>query len=71
VAEKDNSSPSIMWAAIVAAVVLAAILVPLAMKPRTSTAPAVSNEEVEARIAPQARVELTRVVFASGPRTGE
>jgi cytochrome c5 len=71
VAKEDNSSPSIMWAAIIAAVVLAAILVPLAMKPRTSTAGAISSEEVEARIAPVARVELTRVAVATGPRTAE
>lgn len=70
-AEQDNSSPSIMWAAIIAAVVLMAILVPLAMKPRTSTAAAAPSEEAEARIAPVARVQLTKVVAASGPRSGE
>jgi cytochrome c5 len=60
-----------MWAAIIAAVVLMAILVPLAMKERTSTATAAASEEAEARIAPVARVLLTKVAVASGPRTGE
>ena len=69
--EQDNASPSMMWKAILAAVVLMVLIVPLSMRDKSAGSAATASDEAEARIAPVARVELLKAATSSGPRSGE
>ena len=65
-AEK-HSSKSIMWATIIIAIVLIAIIYPLTVKKSTSAADtAGGNDEADVRIQPVAKFELAK---AAGPAT--
>ena len=70
---EQHSSKSIMWAVIVVAAVLIAVIYPLAVKNPGSAADAVNgNDEADGRIQPVARFELAKAEApaASGPRDG-
>lgn len=69
-AEQNNSS-SMMWKAILAAIVLMVAIVPLAMLGKGGNKAATGSEEADARIAPVARVELVKAAVSSGPKTAE
>jgi cytochrome c5 len=69
--EQKNASPSMMWKAILAALVLMVLIIPLSMRDRSAGSAATASDEAEARIAPVARVELLKVAASSGPRSGE
>lgn len=69
--EQENASPSMMWKAILAALVLMVLIIPLSMRDRSAGSAATASDEAEARIAPVARVELLKVAASSGPRSGE
>lgn len=72
-AEKDNSSssPSVMWKAILAALVLVVLIVPFSMKGKGGSVASTADEEAESRIQPVARVELLKAAANAGPRSGE
>jgi len=56
-----HSSKGIMWATIIVAIVLIAIIFPLTVKKSTSAADAAGgNDEADVRIQPVAKFELTR-----------
>ena len=69
---EQHSSKGIMWATIVVAVVLIAIVFPLTMKQSTSAADAKGNDESDLRIQPVARFELAKAAPATGgaPKDG-
>lgn len=75
---KQDSSKSIMWAVIVIAAVLVAIVYPLTVKHSSSAADiADSSDETDIRIQPVAHFELAKAevpaaegAVASGPRDG-
>lgn len=70
---KQHSSKSIMWAVIVVAALLIAVIFPLTVKNTGSAADSLSGgDEAESRIQPIARFELTKapVEASSGPRDG-
>jgi len=71
---KQHSSKSIMWAVIVVAAILIAVIFPLAVKHPGSAADNVSGgDEAESRIQPIAKFELAQAPAAatsSGPRDG-
>ncbi|MFZ2269373.1 MAG: c-type cytochrome [Azonexus sp.] len=70
---KQHSSKSIMWAVIVAAALLIAILFPLTVNHSGSAADATSgNDEAESRIQPLAKFELAKAEApaSTGPRDG-
>lgn len=69
--EQENASPSMMWKAILAALILMVLIIPLSMRDRSAGSAATASDEAEARIAPVARVELLKVAASSGPRSGE
>lgn len=63
-----HSSTGIMWATIIVAIVLIAIIYPLTVKHSTSAADAAGgNDEAEVRIQPVAKFELAK---AEAPATG-
>ena len=66
-----HSSNKIMWAVIIVAIVLIAIIYPLTVKQSTSAADAVSSgDDVEIRIQPVARIELAKAAApaSTGPK---
>lgn len=67
-----HSSTGIMWATIIVAIVLIAIIYPLTVKQSTSAADAAVGDEVEVRIQPVARFELAKAAPAAGgaPKDG-
>jgi cytochrome c5 len=68
-----HSSTGIMWATIIVAIVLIAIIYPLTVKKSTSAADAAGgNDEVEVRIQPVARFEMAKAAPAAGgaPKDG-
>ena len=69
---EQHSSKGIMWATIIVAIVLIAIIYPLTVKNSTSPADAVSsNDSAELRIQPVARFELAKAApVAAGPKDG-
>lgn len=69
--EQDNASSSMMWKAILAALVLMVLIVPLSMRDKSAGSGATASDEAEQRIAPVARVELIKAAASSGPRSGE
>ena len=69
--EQDNASPSMMWKAILVAVVLMVVIVPFSIKGKPVAGNGNTSEEAEARIAPVARLQLLRAAAPSGPRTAE
>ncbi|HET6718888.1 MAG TPA: c-type cytochrome [Rhodocyclaceae bacterium] len=69
--EQDNASPSMMWKAILAAVVLMVLIVPFSLRDKSAGSAATASDEAEARIAPVARVQLLKAAASSGPRSGE
>ena len=69
-AEQDNSSSSMMWKAILVAVVLMAVIVPFSFLSK-SGGKAANGDEAEQRIVPVARVEFAKVAAAGGVRSGE
>ncbi len=65
---EQHSSKSIMWATIIIAIVLIAIVFPLTVKKSTSAADAAGgNDESDVRIQPVARFELAK---AAAPAAG-
>ena len=65
---EQHSSKSIMWATIIIAIVLIAIIFPLTVKKSTSAADAASgNDEADVRIQPVAKFELAK---AAAPAAG-
>ena len=70
-AEK-HSSKGIMWATIIVAIVLIAIIYPLTVKQSTSAADAaVGSDAADLRIQPVARFELAKApAVAAGPKDG-
>jgi cytochrome c5 len=70
-AEKSHSSSSIMYVVIAVAVLLIVALVPLSMTGKRS-APAGSSDDADMRIAPVAKIELTKAAVAGSgkPRDG-
>jgi cytochrome c5 len=65
---EQNSSKKIMWATIIIAIVLIAIIYPLTVKKSTSAADAAgSNDGADVRIQPVARFELAK---AEAPAAG-
>ena len=71
-AEK-HSSKGIMWATIIVAIVLIAIIFPLTVKKSTSAADAASgNDAADVRIQPVAKFELAKApAVAAGPKDGQ
>ena len=71
-AEK-HSSKGIMWATIIVAIVLIAIIFPLTVKKSTSAADAASgNDAADVRIQPVAKFELAKApAAAAGPKDGQ
>lgn len=69
-ADHQNSSSTLLWGVVVAAVIVAAIAVPFANKPGAPVAPA-NPEDVDVRIQPVAKFELKQAGAASDkPRDG-
>lgn len=70
-AEK-HSSKGIMWATIIVAIVLIAIIYPLTVKQSTSAADTASgNDAADVRIQPVAKFELAKApAVAAGPKDG-
>lgn len=69
----NNSSSSIMWKTIIAAIVLIAIIYPLTVKKSTSAADAANGSDAaDIRIQPVAKFELAKAEApaASGPKDG-
>lgn len=69
----NNSSSSIMWKTIIAAIVLIAIVYPLTVKKSTSAADAASGSDAaDIRIQPVAKFELAKAEApaAAGPKDG-
>ena len=65
---EQHSSKSIMWATIIIAIVLIAIVFPLTVKKSTSAADAAKgNDEADVRIQPVAKFELAK---AAAPAAG-
>ncbi len=72
-AEQQHSSKGIMWATIIVAIVLIAIIYPLTVKKSTSAADAAGgNDSADVRIQPVARFELAKAApaAAAGPKDG-
>ena len=72
-AEQQHSSKGIMWATIIIAIVLIAIIYPLTVKQSTSAADAAgNNDSADVRIQPVARFELAKAApaVAAGPKDG-
>lgn len=72
-AEQQHSSKGIMWATIIIAIVLIAIIYPLTVKQSTSAADAAgNNDSADVRIQPVARFELAKAApaAAAGPKDG-
>lgn len=72
-AEQQHSSKGIMWATIIVAIVLIAIIYPLTVKQSTSAADAAgNNDSADVRIQPVARFELAKAApaAAAGPKDG-
>lgn len=69
---EQHSSKGIMWATIIIAIVLIAIIYPLTVKKSTSAADAAgSNDSADVRIQPVARFELVKAApVAAGPKDG-
>lgn len=70
---EQHSSKGIMWATIIIAIVLIAIIYPLTVKQSTSAADAAgSNDSADVRIQPVARFELAKAApaAAAGPKDG-
>ena len=71
---EQHSSKSIMWATIIVAIVLIAIIFPLTVKKSTSAADAAGNNDgADVRIQPVARFELAKAEAAAtggAPRDG-
>jgi cytochrome c5 len=69
---EQHSSKGIMWATIIVAIVLIAILYPLTVKKSTSAADAAGgSDSADVRIQPVARFELAKAAPAStGPKDG-
>ena len=68
-----HSSTGIMWATIIVAIVLIAIIYPLTVKQSTSAADAAGgNDDVEVRIQPVAKFEMAKAAPAAGgaPKDG-
>lgn len=70
-AEQDNSSASMMWKAILVAVVLLAVFVPFSFLSKSGGKVASNGDEAELRIVPVAHVEFAKAAGAGGPRSGE
>ncbi len=66
------SSKSIMWATIVLAIVLIAVIVPFTVKTFGSAADAGKSDDADVRIQPVARFELAKAApaVAAGPKDG-
>ncbi|MBP5996832.1 MAG: cytochrome c5 family protein [Azonexus sp.] len=72
-AEQQHSSKGIMWATIIIAIVLIAIIYPLTVKQSTSAADSAgNNDSADVRIQPVARFELAKAApaAAAGPKDG-
>lgn len=70
-ADQQYSSKGIMWATIIVAIVLVAIIYPLTVKQSTSAADAAGgNDSADVRIQPVARFELAKAApaAAAGPK---
>ena len=69
---EQHSSKGIMWATIIVAIVLIAIIYPLTVKQSTSAADAAgSNDSADVRIQPVAKFELAKApTVAAGPKDG-
>ena len=70
---EQYSSKGIMWATIIVAIVLIAIIYPLTVKQSTSAADAAgSNDSADVRIQPVAKFELAKAApaAAAGPKDG-
>ena len=69
---EQHSSKSIMWATIIVAIVLIAIIYPLTVKQSTSAADAAGgNDSADVRIQPVAKFELAKApAVAAGPKDG-
>ena len=69
---EQHSSKSIMWATIIIAIVLIAIIYPLTVKQSTSAADAaVGSDSADIRIQPVAKFELAKApAVAAGPKDG-
>ena len=70
---EQHSSKGIMWATIIVAIVLIAVIYPLTVKQSTSAADAAgSNDSADVRIQPVARFELAKAApaVAAGPKDG-
>ena len=68
---EQHSSKGIMWATIIIAIVLIAVIYPLTVKQSTSAADAAgSNDSADVRIQPVARFELAKAApaVAGGPK---
>ena len=69
---EQHSSKGIMWATIIVAIVLIAIIYPLTVKQSTSAADAAGgNDSADVRIQPVAKFELAKApAVAAGPKDG-